>query len=333
MARTTPSLVFFGSFLKYSAVILEDLATSDVVRVQAVVTTPPHPDSRSKKLIPTPVHAKAQHLGLPVLTPTTLDSESLSKLSDTISNAPDYLVTAGYGKLLPQEWLAFSSTAALNLHFSLLPSYRGANPAEWALLLGETTTGVTLIEMSEIFDTGAMLAQHQMKIKPVDTRESVYESLYQLGAETLANDISRYHLGKLSVQPQPTHSPTPHAQRFTRNDGFVHWELIKNCMDGQTHQPSKDNPGLSPLLFKAYQAWLQKDGVQHDMTSQMVFLERATRALQGFPSLWTLVETSKGQKRMKIMEVQIANQRLQLATVQVEGQQPAFWNQVKNGII
>lgn len=340
MTRSAPQsepipVVFLGSFLEYSALVLHALASSPLLNVVGVITTPPMPAGRKQELKKTEVHRLAETLNLPVATPDQLTPESLATTAQTLrlTTPPPIFITAGYGKLLPAEWLSYPSVGALNLHFSLLPAYRGANPAEWALLKGENQTGVSVITMSPQFDTGAVLASANQAITATDTRETIYQKLYQLGGQLLPQVIVDFVAGKLSAQPQPTTSPTPYAKRFTRDDSFVAWEGIAATMAGQTATTQQ----LAPLLAQAIKPVWAASTLSSGTTEASITpgdLERATRALAGFPGLWTLIPTAKGPTRMKLLKTSLAingqgKQVLQLDLVQVAGQQPAAWNQVR----
>ena len=331
-------LVFFGSFLNYSVQVLAALVADPQISVETVITTPPQPAGRAKKLTKTPVHLWAEKHRLRVLTPSRLDSASLTQLG----SKPDLLVTAGYGKLLPKAWLKYPQLGALNLHFSLLPAYRGANPAEWAILMAEKTTGVSVIEMGQEFDTGRVIAQAKLPISAQNTRETLYQKLYSLGSQILPYVVVKYaqyqdstrfpanstadnsSIENLSIAfppvAQPANSPTPTATRFSRDQGQVAWPLVHAAIQAQ----ASSLEGLSKLLLMA---------ARHQQLKPIqlpAFLARACRALSGFPGLWTVVPTNKGQKRMKILKCRVENGRLILEKVQIAGQQPAAWNQVKN---
>lgn len=316
------NIVFFGSFLHYSALILDALRQAPSVTIKAVVTTPPQPAGRKQALKKTEVQELAEVYGLPVYAPEKLDETSLDEL-DALLEADDHVVfvTAGYGKLLPNSWLAHPQLGALNLHFSLLPAYRGANPAEWALLRGETKTGVTLIEMSPEFDTGKIVSQAEVPIEDTDTRETVYEKLYTLGGQVLPEMLEKYVTGSLTPVDQPTTSPTPYAKRLTRDDGFIAWGAFEDALAGRpvsAHYLSKQLQEIAHHVYEPLEYL------------PLEFLERAVRALVGFPGVWTIIPTAKGDKRMKVLAVRVEGQMLKLDKVQLEGQQPAAWNQVKN---
>ncbi|MEN8253323.1 MAG: methionyl-tRNA formyltransferase [Patescibacteria group bacterium] len=303
-------IIFFGSFQHYSTIILERLIKSNLVDIVGVVTTPPMPAGRKKILKKTHVHEFAEKNNLKIFIPETLDEQYLianlaCRQAGIQYLAPDLFLTAGYGKLLPKSWLDYPKLGSLNLHFSLLPKYRGANPAEWAILNGEKETGITLIEMSEKFDQGAMLAQAKISINDNDTRETVYEKLYKLGADKLAQWLLDYSNNKLTQTPQGK-SPTPYAKRLKRQDGFIAWEDIKNAMENYPVE------------------------TRHSVSQNIA---RKVRALTGFPGVWTLIPTKNNQRRMKILSCKVKENKLILEKVQIEGQDKANWNQVKNIVI
>ena len=335
-------LIFFGSFQHYSVLILEALFNTPGLEVVGVVTTPPKPSGRRQILTQTPVHEWAEAHHLPVFTPETLDSVHCPL------PAVDYLITAGYGKLLPALWLTHPRLGALNLHFSLLPKFRGANPAEWAILLGETETGITLIKMSPEFDTGAILAQAQIPIEPTDTRETLYRKLYELGAQKLPEwllKIKNLPDGKagLKLKIQPPISSTPPARRFTKDQSFLAWQIISAALTGQSL-----NLQQFPGYFKVALNYIRSDsndarsrtplaGVEDVDLSQSdlySFLSRLPRALAGYPGVWTIINTPKGPKRLKLLTVHcsLPTNRLILDTVQLEGYNSSSYNQIKNQI-
>lgn len=288
-----PSIVFFGSFQHYSAKVLRALVDSKAADILAVITTPGE----------NPTHTYAKSLGLPVFTPEKLDNILPTHLHKKYISRPDFFIVAGYGKLLPPEWLKTPKIACLNLHFSLLPKYRGANPAEWAILTGESKTGVTLIKMDSGIDTGPILMQEKISISSSDTRETLYEKLYDLAGQVIVDFLGQLKIGKLEIgnsRTQPRQSPTPYARRLTRADGFILWETIVSAM---------------------------QTGHQADV------IERKTRAISGYPGVWTKIQTVKGEKRLKILSCQLVNSQLSIVNCQLEGLRPSTFNQIKNQLV
>jgi methionyl-tRNA formyltransferase len=336
------NIVFFGSFQHYSTLVLESLISASDINVSAVVTTPPMPAGRKRELQKTHTHAWAENHHLPVFTPHTLDNSSLKTL-DTESPllATDYFVVAGYGKILPPEWLACPSLAPLNLHFSLLPAYRGANPAEWALLCNERLTGITLMVMNQGLDTGDIIMQKELAITPDDTRETLYQKLYHLGADVLPEQLVKYHAWiqkkdancqvSLAPKPQPIKSPTPYARLLKRADGFIPWRALTKAMAGEPIKRFDLNTTLFNQVINHIEKHLGHPCIQNDY---LKLIERASRALSGFPGLWTDAPTTKGKKRLKIHSCHInANKHLVFDRVQLEGQQTSNFNQINNQLI
>jgi methionyl-tRNA formyltransferase len=307
------SLVFFGSFGKYSALVLERLIKAKELDVVAAVTTLPVLD-RKKKLVKNEVQTLAEKSGLKTLTPIDI------KTSDFLKKLPsaDLFLTVGYGKILPSEVFSHPKYGSLNLHFSLLPKYRGANPGEWAILMDEKTTGISVITMNRGIDTGAVVFRQEIPLGLQDTRETLYQKLYLLGGEKLPDVITNFVTGKLPTAAQPENN-LPYASRFRREDGQVTWSAIKALMSGLTVSPADFSPKLQEII-----KLLKLNSVDAP------FVERAIRALVGFPNLWTLIPTAKGEKRMNILSSSLDGSKLQLKSVQIEGKNPALWNEVKN---
>jgi len=335
-----PTLIFFGSFLEHSAHILQTLHQSNQVNVIGVVTTPPKPAGRKQELTKTAVHLYAESVNLPIFTPETLDSNSLAQISSS-NLKPHLLLSAGYGKLLPSSWLDYPTIAALNIHFSLLPKYRGAMPAEWAILCGEQETGVTVMEMNSQLDGGNIISQATLPINPEDTRETLYSQLYPLGAELFLSTLPHYlnwkqkghldQLGQLEIRnsslflpPQTqTKSSTPYAKLITKNDSFLPWLLLQKAMSGLTIQSSELPPFLQQII-----------PVIHNPRSTIYdLLDQSIKAFKGFPGVWTIVTTPKGDKRLKILSAHLNHQQLILNQIQLEGLGPTPYNQIKNQIL
>ena len=208
-------LVFFGSFQHHSVQVLEKLVKH--FSVTAVITTPPKPKGRHMELAKTEVQIYSEIKKVPVFT-----LESLDEIPGD-SDRPDFIIVAGYGKLIPNNWLAFPKLMAINMHASLLPHYRGAFPAEWAILRGEKETGITLVAMSPEFDKGEILIQESIPIETNDTHETLYTKLYDLGADLLVENLPKIAAGKITPKQQPP-GTFFYARKITRDDGFVPWQ-------------------------------------------------------------------------------------------------------------
>jgi methionyl-tRNA formyltransferase len=245
------SVIFFGSFGKYSVIVLDKLLTSGIYHLASVITTPPAPKGRHLKLAKTEVQLYAESHNIPVFTPSDLQvhpSEAL--MIPKGEGGPDFIVVAGYGKLLPPAWLNLPKIMPVNLHPSLLPAYPGRCPAEWAILRGEKETGVTLIQMTEKFDAGPILAQEKLSISPDDTRLTLYDKLFSLGADLLINTLPQIASHPQTLNSQLSTINSFYARQITREDGFIPWEEYQSQITNHKSQ-----------LFTKYRAFAGWPGV------------------------------------------------------------------------
>lgn len=178
----------------------------ELTQVVAVVCQPDKPAGRGLGLAPPEVKEKALALGLPVLQPAFLRPSKSSFVKELEALAPDLVVVVAYGKILPPEVLAVPRNGCWNVHGSLLPRYRGAAPIQWALLRGETGTGITLMQMDAGMDTGPMLLTAELPITAEDTGGTLHDKLSHLGAELLATGLQ-----KLLGGAPPLPCPQDHA--------------------------------------------------------------------------------------------------------------------------
>jgi len=216
---SAPRIVYFGSGA-FAVPPLERLHAAGYP-ILAVVSQPPKPAGRSMRLQPTPVHRLAESQGLPVLTPTRArDPEFLAQLR---ALAPDLIVLASYGKILPQAALEIAPLGNWNLHGSLLPKYRGASPIQYALLNGERETGVTLMEMVAEMDAGDIYLQAVEPIHPDDDYGTLEARLAQRAASLLLEGLERLQAGTLTRTPQD-HAAATYAPMITKDDTRIRWE-------------------------------------------------------------------------------------------------------------
>lgn len=165
-----------------------------------VFTQPDRPRDRHMRLTPPPVKTAALHLGLPVYQFENISGgEGLRRLQDI---APDLMVTAAWGQILSPAALAIPRLGCLNVHGSLLPRYRGAAPAQWAILNGERVTGVTIMLTDAGLDTGDMLARAETPIDPNETAGELLARLAPLGADLLVQTVAAWERGEITPVPQ-----------------------------------------------------------------------------------------------------------------------------------
>ena len=204
--------------------------------VAGVVTQPDRPKGRGQTLAASPIKQLAQREGLPILQPLKMkDPEFLAALR---SWEPDFIAVAAFGRILPQVILDMPPKGCINVHASLLPKFRGAGPIQWAIINGETQTGITTMLMDEGMDTGAMLLQEAIPITQDDTTDTLVPRLAELGGRLLVETISRLKMGTLSPRPQDTSQATL-APLLKKEDGVIDWALPATTLANRVR-------GLSP---------------------------------------------------------------------------------------
>ena len=168
--------------------------------IVGVFTQPDKPKNRGMKLQPPPVKVCALAHDIPVHQPVKMkDGTALALIQDL---APELIVVAAYGRILPQEILDWPKYGCINVHSSLLPKYRGAAPIHWAILNGEKESGVTIMQMALALDAGDILSQVSTPIDPDETVETLHDRLAELGAELLVQTVKDIEAGTVTPVPQ-----------------------------------------------------------------------------------------------------------------------------------
>src|SRR6187200_2137022 len=193
---------------------------ADGHEVVAVWTQPDRPSGRGNKVSFSPVKEFALSHGLSVFQPTRIKNDEAKQLF--ASHAADVAVVVAYGRILPEEFLRAPRRGCINVHFSLLPLYRGAAPTNWAIVNGETETGVTTMFMEPTLDTGPILLQHATQIGATETAPELMQRLSETGAELLSETLER--LDELTPQPQD-HTQASFAPIIKKEDGLIDWTM------------------------------------------------------------------------------------------------------------
>jgi len=186
----------------------------------AVFSQPDRPAGRGQKLQPGPIKLLAQEHGIPVFQQARICTEENRALFESLK--PDFIVVAAYGQILPGWLLNTARIAPVNVHASLLPRYRGAAPIAWAVLNGDSTTGVTIMRMAEGLDSGAILLQQEIPISPNQTAGELAVEIAEIGAHLLIRALDG--LKKGSIQPIPQdESRVCWAPRIVKEQASISW--------------------------------------------------------------------------------------------------------------
>lgn len=219
-----------------------------------VVTQPDRPAGRGQKNLPSAVRKTAESRHVPVLTPAKIrDPEFIDALK---SWAPELIVVVAYGRILPSSALELPPRGCLNVHYSLLPKYRGAAPAAWTIIQGEKKGGVTILKLVEKMDAGPILLQEELPVARDDTRASLEAKLIPVGARLLLEAIRRLKDGTISLRPQREEEAS-YAPMIKKDDGRIDWtepaEAIERRVRGLYPWPSA-YAYLRGQLLKVYRA-------------------------------------------------------------------------------
>jgi methionyl-tRNA formyltransferase len=215
--------------------------------VVGVVTQPDRPAGRGQRLLLSPVKRLAVDRKIPVLQPEKIRepgwAERLQKLN------PEVSVVAAFGQIIPKAILDLPPRGSINVHASLLPKYRGAAPIAWALMNGETETGITIFLMDEGMDTGPILLQQSVPILAEENAGALSNRLARIGADLLLQTLNELLAGRLQPTPQD-HGRATLAPRLKKGDGLLDWSLAASRLVNRVR-------GLTPRPG-AFTAWKQR---------------------------------------------------------------------------
>src|SRR5271157_2862895 len=218
--RRRMRLVFLGT-PAFAVPALERLVEAGH-QVLAVVTQPDRPSGRGQHPAPPPVKEAAARMGLPVCQPERV------KLPETVeflrAQGAEAMVVVGYGQIIPQSVIDLAPLGIVNVHASLLPKYRGAGPVQWAILNGETRTGVTTMRIDAGLDTGDMLMKTWTEIGPDENAVELGARLAAMGADLLVETLAGLVAGTIVPEKQDASQAT-YARLLKKEDGMVDWSL------------------------------------------------------------------------------------------------------------
>lgn len=298
-------IVFMGT--PGSAVVSLRSLISGGHDIAAVYTQPDKPVGRGNRIKESPVGEAAAELGLKVMKPKTLRTPEAE--AEFSSHNADGSVVVAYGKLLPGSFLTAFPKGATNVHFSLLPKYRGAAPVNWAIANGETETGVTTMQMDLGLDTGDILLQRSTPIGPDETAIELLDRLSKMGAELLLETLR--DLEVITKRPQDG-SQASFAPILKRSDGKIDWAMDAISIRNRIR-------GFQPF-----------PGSFTDFRGKRISIWRATSgsAANARPGTITKVEKEAfeaacgGNTSLRILELQIEGKRRSDAGSFINGSRP-----------
>ena len=261
-------------------------------QVVLAVTQPDKPKGRGGKMQFPPVKETALEHGIPVFQPRKVrEPENIEELR---KYQADVIVVVAFGQILPREILELTPYGCINVHASLLPSYRGAAPIQWAVINGEEVSGVTTMQMDEGLDTGDMLLKTEVPLEPKETGGSLHDKLAAAGASLCVRTLKALEEGAVTPKKQGE-SPTAYASMLKKEMGEIRWEepaiSIERLIRGLNPWPSAYT-GWQDKTMKIWEAEvLEEDSGQEPGTVARVDKD-------GF-----LVQTGKGLLKVTALQI------------------------------
>jgi len=297
----------------------QSLLESDLFNISWVLTPIAKPIGRKQVITPNPLDNFASENGIiTVWVDSKINQETQIEINKL--ERPDFLLVVDFGYIVPNWLLEVPRISPLNIHPSELPKWRGSSPGQFSILFNDKKSAVSLMVMDKKLDHGPIIHQDLFDINPTWNQEEYYQHAFDLICNNLDKKIANFAANQYLVIKQPEESPTLTAKNISKNETFVPWEYIQASMKGL--HPS-DLSDLSKLLQNAYKS----------NKNLALTLERASKAFNPWPNLWTIIQTNQGQKRMKIIDSELNENKLILNTVQIEGKNLSKWNEVKNSIL
>ncbi|MGI6234560.1 MAG: methionyl-tRNA formyltransferase [Christensenellales bacterium] len=287
-------IVFMGT-PEYAAISLRALIDQGF-HVVGVFTQPDRPRGRGKKLQMPPVKELALAHQIPVFQPARIRTEGLADLQ---ALAPDLCVTAAFGQILSEDILAVPPLGTVNVHASLLPKYRGSSPANWVIINGETTTGVTTMMTDKGIDTGDILLQEALPIKPQETAGELILRLAELGADLLIKTLRRIQEGTCPRAKQDE-AQMSYYPMLSRETGVIDWALPARAIEGLVY-------GTNPWPSANTDSPWGKLKIHAAIAEEQENASAPGTILQADPKTGLLVKTGEGA--LRVLELQAPGKR------------------------
>ena len=261
--------------------------------IEAVYTQPPISSHRGQKVNKSPVHIISEILNLPVRTPISLDNEEEKNF---LKNKNISLgIVVAYGQILKKDFLNIAKYGWINVHYSLIPKYRGAAPIQRAIMNNESSTGISIMRMVEKLDSGPICNQYKIDILDNENSEELSNRLSTLASEKIIENIDDIFEGKAIFKEQD-HSKSTYAKKIEKNEGKVNWEESAETVIGKING-LYPNPG----------AWFMFNGERYKI------FRAETSSLNGEAGvvLSQNLEVGCGKNSIKILEIQRQGKRAQ----------------------
>lgn len=297
-------IVFMGT-PDFAVGILDTLVQRSYTIV-GVITAPDKPAGRGRKLQESAVKRYAVEHNLKILQPTNLKNEAfLQELKDL---RPNLQIIVAF-RMLPKVVWEIPEYGTFNLHASLLPDYRGAAPINWAIINGETKTGVTTFFIDDKIDTGEIILQSEIAIAPNDTAGTLHDKLMNLGADVVLDTVKEIEVGKITTKKQPNTPIEKVAYKIHKETCEINWEepidKIYNQIRGLSPYPAAWTTLFNndeALFLKVYEVAIEQE--KHSYKTKTVLFDKKTIKIAVVGGFIQLLEIQlPGKRKMKTQDV------------------------------
>lgn len=250
--------IIFAGTPEFAVTSLEAIIHSGH-QVAAVITAPDKPSGRGLKLLPSPVKTTALQNGIQVLQPANLKDDSF--LQEVKNMKPDVIVVVAF-RMMPQALWSIPSKGTFNLHASLLPHYRGAAPINWAIINGETETGLTTFFINNVIDTGEIILQQKIPVGPEETAGELHDRMKTAGAKLILETLQWIESGTVKTITQPVTGELNPAPKIFKNHCRIDWAKpaheVYNLIRGLSPSPAAffelQHNGKHPVQIKTFRS-------------------------------------------------------------------------------
>lgn len=300
---TALRVIFFGT-PHFASIGLEALNATAGIEVKLVVTQPDKPTGRGEKLRPTPVKEVAMSRNIPVLQPFSLKRNQDEVISQLSAHGPfDIGVVIAFGQILPQRVLDLPRKGCVNVHGSLLPRWRGAAPIQRAIMAGDATTGIALMQMDAGLDTGPVYCSESTPISASDTFASLHDRLATIGATLLSANLARIANGTITATPQPAEGVT-YANKISEQEAQIVWTKPATELQHIIHGLSPSPGAYTQLMgkrLKILAAEAKQGLVVQPTPGRISFIDKARLEVECGTGVLSLLEVQlEGRKRMSV---------------------------------
>ncbi len=309
LAKSNLAIAYFGTpyfSARFLEKLITDVSINQLIEINFVVTQPDKPVGKKQIITPSPVKQIAQQYNVPVF------DQDITNLGEEL-RMTDLGLIYFYGQIIPKKILVIPKFGFWNIHFSLLPQYRGPTPATFSLIMGDRETAVSIVQTNEKLDHGDLVSQEKIHILPKETRQELEERLDKIAYHIFKSKINGLLSGKIQIVPQ-NHPQATYTRFPTKDDGYVPFDVLRQAMSG------KGDFIFIPKIVKDY-CKRNKLAVPH--TSLPITIFNLFRGLSPWPGIWTIIKINGVEKRLKLINVKLSNfknfQTLQLVSVQLEG--------------